>query len=104
MHTCPHCHGARTITVMVPNMKGPSNNRYQSNNPPTVARHYQCATCNSTGQVNCLKCADQGEYAGADPSGEFDCILPCDCPAGAPIRAAYAAEAAAEHDVFSAGL
>lgn len=57
MTTCQTCHGLRTITITVPNLKGPSNNQYQSSNPPYVTRNYACTACKGVGKVPATKAA-----------------------------------------------
>ena len=103
MMTCPTCAGTRRITRTVPNMCGPSNNRYQSSIKPEVTRNYVCPDCAGRGQIDCPICFDRGEYAAADEDGHYYGIEYCNCDAGrALMDAERQALNDAEFDAFYA--
>lgn len=49
--TCTTCHGRRVVTQLVPNMKGPSGNQYQSAITPMKPINRQCPECKGAGCV-----------------------------------------------------
>ena len=61
--TCPDCDGRRYTVERVPNLQGPSNNRYQSAIRPYVDRRFECETCGGTGRVDDLDAIDAEEAA-----------------------------------------
>lgn len=101
MTTCTACDGRRTVSITVPNMLGPSNNQYQSNNPPYVTRNYQCHDCHGTGRIECVRCMDTGLVETSDGYGGYDSTSPmqCDCETAKSQIAAHNARMARERDL-----